>query len=301
MKVIKFISANTFSRFTCFIFWLVTCPVLLGQAGQKRMLTPADYKLWSKLYPDKISNNGSWVSYRLNYQYTDSDTLVLQKIASGKKAKYANCRTGKFNGELQFACLSRDTLYLQNLNTAATHKFPNAAAFDFSANNRFIAFFTKGSDKKLTLEIRTVSGDLVYQRNGITNYCFDPDQTGVIFDTSENNLYGTELILFKNRIDIKILAVNNITPFKKLFWKVGAISFMNKNSQGSQFYYYNIAKDKLSVLDSNNDGFPKGMQITDSPIGTAAHAENGKKVVVRLKIVSDSLKKMNPKAVQIWN
>ncbi|UUW08647.1 prolyl oligopeptidase family serine peptidase [Flavobacterium plurextorum] len=301
MKAIKSISANTFSIFTCFIFWLVTCPVLLGQAGQKRMLTSADYKQWSTLYPDKISNNGNWASYRLNYKYTDSDTLVLQKIAGGQQHKFANCRTGKFNAELQFGCISRDTLYLRNLNTAATNKIANAVSFDFSENNRYIAVFTKSDNKKHFLEIRTLAGNVIYQRTGITNYYFDPDQNGVVFNVSDNNRYSTELILFKDRIDIKILAANQSTPLKKLYWNAGAISFMDSAGQGAKFYYYSIGKDKLSILDSKRNGFPKGMQITDSPLGSAAHAEIGEKVLVRLKFSNDSLKSIDPKAVEIWN
>jgi len=301
MKVINLISANTFSRFTCFIFWLVTCPVLLGQAGQKRMLTPADYKQWSKLYPDKISNNGKWASYRLNYKYTDRDTLVLQKIAGGQQQKFANCRTGKFNAELQFGCIAGDTLYLRDLNNATTDKIANAVSFDFSKNNRLSIVFKKSDDKKHFLEIRTLAGKVIYERKDITNYCYDPDQNGVVFNVSDNNHYGTELILFKDRIDIKILAANQSTPLKKLYWDAGAISFMGDASQGSKFYYYSIGKDKLSILDSKSNGFPKGMQITDSSIGSAAHAESGTKVLVRLKFSNDTLNSIDPKAVEIWN
>ncbi len=301
MKEIKFISANTFSRFTCFIFWLVTCPVLLGQAGQKRMLTPADYKKWSKLYPDKISNNGKWASYRLNYKYSDSDTLVLRKIAGGQQQKFANCRTGKFNAELQFGCISRDTLYLQDLNTATADKIANAVSFDFSKNNKYSAVFRKSDDNKHFLEIRTLTGNVIYKRKDITSYCYDPDQNGVVFNVSDNNHYGTELILFKDPIDIKILTANQSTPLKKLYWDAGAISFMGSAGQGSKFYYYSIGKDKLSILDSKNNDLPKGMQISDSPLGSGAHAESGTKVLVRLKFSDDTLKSLDPKAVEIWN
>lgn len=68
MKAINRISANIFIIFNCFIFWLVTCPSVWGQADQKKILTPDYYHLWNLLIPEKISCSGNWVSYSLNYE-----------------------------------------------------------------------------------------------------------------------------------------------------------------------------------------------------------------------------------------
>ncbi|MET3030549.1 S9 family peptidase [Flavobacterium johnsoniae] len=265
------------------------------------MLTPTDYQLWSKLYAGKISNNGKWVSYRLHYPYTDTDTLVLQKAEFTKKYLFPHCTTGKFNAELQFACISHDTLYLQNLKTGKTDIVSSTVAFDFSANHKFIVLFVKTSDKKLNLEIRNMAGNQIYQKKEISSYCFDPEQNGLIYTSLEHNLYNTELILFKNEIEKRILTTNHNVPVKKLFWKAGGISFMSHNHGQSCFYYYNVAKAKLNTLDSKSSGFPQGMQITDSPIGNAMHSENGRNVIIWLKEHNDLLQKTDPKKVQIWN
>lgn len=48
-----------------------------GSAQVKRKLQPADYKLWSTIYPGTLSNDGKWVSYTLNYA-DKKDTLFLK-------------------------------------------------------------------------------------------------------------------------------------------------------------------------------------------------------------------------------
>ena len=108
---------NYFFRATCFIFWLVICPLVSGQTDQKQIPTTEDYKLWSFLIPDKISTMANWASYRLRYDYSETDTLFVQRTNDFKRIAFPGARDGKFNGELDFACISQDTFSLLNLKT----------------------------------------------------------------------------------------------------------------------------------------------------------------------------------------
>ena len=299
---IKFISAPTFFRFTCFIFWLVTCPYILGQANQKRLLKAIDYKLWNLLIPDNISSEGNWVSYRLYYQQSNTDTLVLQKTLGSRKHYFPHSTQGQFNAELQFACVTRDTLNLMDLKTRMVEKILNVADFDFSEDHRFITVISKAADQKFKLEIRNQAGKVIFQKDGISTYTFDPDQKGVVYVTSLSAHNNVELILFKKEIIKKQLLTNHTTLLKKLIWKTGGISFVENSMEQSQLFYYNIKKDRISVLDSQNtDGFPKEMLISESPMSNSIHSKDGRKVIVWLKENSTLPTDADPNTVQIWN
>ena len=98
MQAIKLL-VYRFFRASIFVFVLVTCPLLWGQAKQKKIMTVKDYDLWSTLIPDQISNDGNWSSYVLNYNNRNVDTLFVQQNRSGKKFIFPYGTGGKFNGE----------------------------------------------------------------------------------------------------------------------------------------------------------------------------------------------------------
>ncbi|MBW1655977.1 S9 family peptidase [Flavobacterium quisquiliarum] len=302
MKVIKFISARTFFRFTCFMFWLVTCPTVMGQANQKRLLTPKDYDYWNIMSPDKISCDGNWVSYRLHYEYSKKDTLVFQNSSGGQKHFHPDAKEGKFNAEMHFACISKDTLFLHDLKTGKMDKTPRVKAFEFSANHKFISIILKASDQKSDLEIRNTAGKVVYQLSGLTTYYFDPEQKGIVYETSQNDVSSVEMLLFKDDLKKKTVLQTGKASVKKLLWKADGISFLENTREHSKFYYYNIDLKKLSVLDSKKTiGFPKDMKLSEAFLSNPIHSKDGTKVIVWLKENEALTKPLDPKAVQIWN
>lgn len=302
MKVIKFIYAHAFFSFTCFMFWLVSCPSAMGQANQKRMLTADDYSQWSILSADKISNKGNWVSYRLHYEYYKKDTLVLQKTSGGQKHFYSDAKQGKFNGERDFGCIAKDTLYLHNLKTGSVDMIPKIKAFDFSADHNFTAIITKTADQRNKLEIRDKKGTTIFRIDNITSYFFDPEQKGITYCTLENTTSKVELILFKKDLLKRILITDKNTSLKKLLWRADGISFIQRKDEESKLFYYNIIQDKLYVLDpKKTEGFPEGMTISDGFLSNTIHSKDGAKVMVWLKENSNLTRPIDPKMVQIWN
>lgn len=302
MKAINYTYLHLFYRVSCFMFWLVTCPSLLGQANQKRMLTTKDYNLWSLLIPDKISNNGNWASYRLLYEYTNKDTLVVQQTIGNKKYIFPYGREGKFNGESEFACIVHDTLILQNLKTEILFKTADVSSFAFSANQKFMAILLKQSDEKLTLEIRDQTGNVLQLISGVTNYSFDPVQNGVVYSIEKDNLYGVEIILFKDSIVKKTIVKNYKAPFQNLIWKENAVAFIENIVADPVLFNYNIIKDKLSSLDSKSaTGFPHGMKISVAAYMNPIHSKDGNQIFFWLKEPPNESEISDPMAVQIWN
>lgn len=302
MKVIKLISARTFFRFPCFMFWLVTCPGVMGQANQKRLLTPDVYKNWSILSADKISSEGNWVSYRLHYEYDKNDTLVLQKTSGHHKHLFPNATEGKFNAELHFGCISKDTLYLYDLKSSTLNRISKVKAFDFSADHNFITVITGTADQRKNLEIRNEEGKILLQVNNITGYCFDPEQKGIVYSTLQNDTSKMELILFKKDLLKKTVLTDKNATFKKLLWKEGAISFIQNIKQESKLYYYNISRDRLHILDpEKTTGFPQEMKLSDTFLSNAIHSKDGTKLIVWLRENVAASKPDDSKTVQIWN
>ncbi|MDQ8013380.1 MAG: prolyl oligopeptidase family serine peptidase [Flavobacterium nitrogenifigens] len=302
MQAINLPYDRFFIRAACFIFVLVTCPSIWGQAKQKRMLSTEEYHLWSQILPEKISSDGNWVSYSLKYEYSGADTLIVRQTKGNTKYVFPKGWEGKFNEESEFACIANDTLVVQNLKTDKNYKRPDAFSFEFSANNKFIAIFLKQKENKFSLEIRDQKGILVEQTADITSYCFDPLKNGVVYSTAKDNLYGIEMIFFKNSVEKKIVASDHKAPFQNVIWKGNAIAFIENDAEEPVLYSYSITQNKLSVLESKNTrGFPSDMRISNVKNKIPIYSKDGTKLFFWMKEPSVKTKNIDSSAVEIWN
>jgi len=130
----------------CFIFFvLVSCSVM-GQAKQKKLLTPSDYHLWSTLDISDISGKGNWVSYGLRYA-SEKDTLFVKRSDDKKTYSYPQSRKGKFCGESWFATQQGNgALMLTKLNSGKQTTFEGVSDYEFSANEKFLFVLTNTRD-----------------------------------------------------------------------------------------------------------------------------------------------------------
>lgn len=302
MQAIRFRYDRFYFRATCLIFVLVTCPTLWGQAKQKRMLSTADYPLWSQIYPEKISGDGNWASYRLQYEYSGADTLTVQQINGNIKYSFPYGREGKFNGESEFACIASDTLFVQNLQTGIRFKSPAVQSFEFSADEKLLAVFVKQADKKLSMEIRDKKGKVIQQIADITYYRFDPLKKGVVCCTSKDGIYRVEMVLFKDASLKKIIADDNKGSFQNVVWKENAIAFIENFENGPLLFSYDVTLDQLAILDQKNvKGFPLGMKISDARFKNPIHSEDGLRLFFWLKEPQPKDNETGYAGVEIWN
>ncbi|SMC88820.1 S9 family peptidase [Pedobacter africanus] len=284
------------------ILLLVSCLSLSAQVKQKSMLTPKDYHLWSKLFNAQISSNGNWASYRLFYEYTRKDTLVVQHTNDDRSYVFPGSATGKFNGETDFACLKGDTLILQDLKSGKQLKTPGTANFAFSANQKFIIILLKQADKKNALEIRNRQGSVVQRVSNIAQYIFDPSGNGIVYSTAKDDGYNVEFMLFKDAISKKTVTTDRQAMFKKLVWEENSIAFIEALSQHPKLFVYDILQDKLSLLDPTKvTGFPSQMQVSDAPMAHLNLSDDGKRVIFWMKDTTIKSDFVGPKALQIWH
>jgi len=302
MKATK-IYNDFFTWITCFIFWLVTCPAILGQASQKKILTTDDYKLWSSIFPDQISNNGNWTSYRLQYKYTDSDTLFVQHTSDqSKKNIFPNALKGKFNGETDFACIAKSIFRLVDLNTGKQLEIAGAERFEFSADQRFVALIIKMPEGKKRLEIRNTDGKLLSEIPNISRYYFDPKLTGIAYSTAGKNIFSLEVLMFSDSAAKKRLAENSDASYQNIIWKEDAIAFIQNKKQYPVLYNYDLKRKKLQSLNSSDlNSVCPNMTISTSENTNPLHSADGSKVFFWLREPHDNNKQIKENEVEIRN
>lgn len=303
MKAINYTFKDFFFRVTCFMFWLVTCPVVSGQANQKRQLTADDYKMWSNLKPGKISINGNWVSYNLNYKYTDNDTLFVQNSDDpNKKIIFPNAKNGKFNAESHFGFIARDTFNLIDLKTRKFYKRASVKSFEFSSNQKYAILFVKQSNGKSALEIMDTKGNISIIASDVTNYFFDPKLQGLAYSMAKDKKFQMEIILFKNSIEKKLIFESGRSPFKNTIWKKDAVAFIEDVTENPVLYNYDIKLNKLDSLTSDiKSGFPSNMTISSSNYGIPVRSDDGAKLFFWMKETQYESKRYRQNDVQIWN
>lgn len=302
MQNINMIYKRCFFRISCFIFWLVICPDLSGQANQKRMLNTDDYKLWSFLTSDKITELGNWASYRLRYDDAQTDTLFVQSISGRKKIAFPLGREGRFNGELDFACIAKDTFSQINLKTQKLFQRADASNFRFSKNHKFTAVILKTPDQKFSLEIIDRSGKSIYSASQITAYCFDPGLNGIVYATQEDGRFNISALFFKDTIVKKIITENHVAPFQNLIWKEESIVFIENKKDSPSLYSYEIKKERLSTLDpARSTNFSTGMKISSEIYRNPIPSLDGSMVFFWLKEPSVESNEKSAEQVQIWN
>ncbi|KAF2334583.1 S9 family peptidase [Flavobacterium nitrogenifigens] len=303
MKAIK-VPTGHFFRAVIFVFVLVTCPQLWGQAKQKKIMTVKDYDLWSTLSPGQLSGNGNWSSYALNYynRNSNADTLFVQHNSSRKKYSFPGAKDGKFNGESDFACIVKDSLIVQNLKSGKTFSAPCNTDFNFSADHKFLAIFTLQSGKKFKLEIRNGQGMIIREIPDINNYIFDPEKNGIAYCFEKDNAYGVEIIQFKNTIEVTKVIEDYEVPLLGLVWKNNTIAFNEDKISDSRLHSFNISKNRLSTMDPKTTaGYPNGMKVSNPKYQKMILSTDGKSVFFWLKEKPTASDAIDPAAVQIWN
>lgn len=303
MKAINYMIKDFFFRFTCFIFWLVTCPEIMGQADQKKQLKTDDYKLWSQLNPDKISSNGKWVSYNLHYKNSDADSLIVQNSDDLKnRIIFPNASDGKFNAESDFACITGDTFNLVNLNTKKYFKRNAVSSFEFSSNHKYVILFTKQTNGNLGLEIMDMYGKTLETGSYITHYSFDPNMNGLVYSTANEKQFRIEVISFDDTIVKNTIIKNSSIPFQNIIWKKDAIAFVADKINDPSLYNYDLKKKQLDSLNAaNNLGFPSDMQISISGYRTPIRSDDGSKLFFWMKESLYENNKYKQGEVQVWN
>lgn len=252
--------------------------------------------------PDKISELGRWASYRLRYDYQQTDTLFVQSISGRKKIAFPFGREGRFNGELDFACIAKDTFFQIDLKMQKLFKKSGAANFRFSKSQKFTALILNAPDHKFILEVLDRSGRSIYSVSQLISYCFDPGLNGIVYATDENTSFGISALFFTDKVVKKTIAENHASPFQNLIWKEESIVFIENKKDSPSLFSYEIKKDRLITLDpAASKSFPSEMKISSEMYRNPIASLDGSKVFFWIKEPKAKFYESSSDAVQIWN
>lgn len=295
----RFITYQRFIlRFIGVCFLLVSCPSI-GQVKQKRQLTAADYQLWSRLRSKKISDQGNWASYQLQYE-SKKDTLFVKSTREERVYAFPRGIDGEFNGETWFGCKMEDTLALQNLVTGDLHYTPNINSFAFTKNGKYLLQFLKAPENKSELIIKDMKGRIVQRIADVSSWKFSTTGNDLVFCEDLVDRYTVGMLQLGTTIVKRTIATDSNTRFQNLSWKDKTIAFMQSGQQNGKLFCYTTDDKNLVSFDPElREDFPPDMQISMSN-GSILLSKEGERVFFGLQekpIVVDS----TAETVQIWN
>lgn len=246
-KNIRFV----YGLLSVFLMALATCPAM-GQKLIQKKLEKEDYKLWSKLQSDKISDRGNWVSYYLKYELY-LDTLFVQNTNSKLKYSFASSSNGRFSGENLFACLDKNKkLHLLDLISGRMQEISDVKKYDFSSDGQKIITLESSDDGSFNLCIRNSDGKLLNSMKNTEDYEINNTGDELLYVQLQQELSSVYILSLDRKITNKKLIIKISAQIKSLTWSKdsNAAAFYAVNSNSSELYYYNYSKENIFALKS---------------------------------------------------
>jgi len=279
----------------CLIFFaLVTCPVM-GQGTQKLQLTHADYKRWSHLSLNAISDDGAWVSYSLNYEATD--TVFVKHTDTEKKYAFLNAVKNTFAASQTVVSLDKSgTLSVLNLTNGGLKTTQNVKRFEIVSNR--IITLSNGTQNNL-LQFFNLNLDLIFEMPAVAEYKINPNKTKVAIITISEGKNGISIVDFEGRT-VENVVMGDPKKHSRLEWAADGKSlfFLSGETGGYTLHHFDLAsKIANSLTDEKISTLLPGMQIEPRALKAA---KSGLRVYFTLKNIkpADSLPQSN---VQVWN
>jgi dipeptidyl aminopeptidase/acylaminoacyl peptidase len=291
-----FLDKGSYSVSLFLFIVFISCPVM-GQVLEKKTVTREDYPLWHYMDAEAISDDGNWISYRNDYDATDS--LFVKHRSSAKLYRFAKGKKGAFIGT-HFVCQTPDSIvHIVSLQHGAERKLSNVKSF--TVFKTFIAASEYGTIGDL-LSIYTLDGVLLRTDTNVSSFAISPDTKSIAVALQNENAYQVLLLNIAAIKKQKIIAESDRgESFLNLSWSndCKAIAFMNYNQKESHLYYYNLAANKLATFSTNDLAFPKTMNLTASR--KLKISKNNKRVFFKIKQRKelDIVRKEND--AQVWN
>jgi len=264
-----------------------------GQVKRKRILTEADYSLWSNFTLKGISDDGNWTSYSVSHP--DADTLFVHHLNGKRKYAYANGSDGTFAGNY-FVCKGKDsTIHFLKPDKGLQRTFTGATAYAASKHYFVVQEFKGG---KGNLCLYTDQGQLLH-----TFY----NTAAFSFNAPKNLLAFAEQIEGGQRLHYASAA----HPAKRIFIaeaKNASYGRLAWDEQGNSLYAIENRGGVLSMLSHdtalkqsyslgiNNIMLKNGEVLLDKSFTIA---EDGKRLFVSTKKKETSSEE--EPFVQVWN
>ena len=279
-----------------FLLLAVACPDI-GRA-QLKDLKPDDYRLWSTLNIEKISDKGNWVSYALSYE-SGNDTLFVKHTTTGKTYAFPKGADGGFGNEKWFVCRDQNsTLHILQLAGGKRIAIDGVAQYSIVADRLVCLRKTANAN---ALEILDFNGKLLKLISGVTDYKWNPKGTALAYisGTDENQVVGI-LDATGNNSD-KTIATGKNVIFSKPTWHENgkSLAFLKESNGVTSAMLYDLGTGKLHEASPKHlVDFPRDYQITSTSFAPLAIATDGKRVFFGM---TGNKPRKDETGVQVWN
>jgi dipeptidyl aminopeptidase/acylaminoacyl peptidase len=281
-----------------------------SQSFSKRQLKPEEYALWSTLSEEKISEDGNWISYKLNYQ-SSKDTLFVQNTQTAKKKYFPTAENGLFSPDSKWwiAQDSKKGMALLNLKSGVLQWIQNISKYEFVAGGKYVVLTKQESQKEESLHILHLQTGKEQTINGVSEYRFNGDGTLLAYVTPKENTVN--LIRMNSNFNSATLVQEKEGDFKYLTWnnKGDVLSFLQESNnetaklKNHKLYYITQLeqKPKIVVLDPllSTDFFKDKHIVIPFARVPLEISEDGKRIFFNLAAAVPQ--KEENEIVQIWS
>ncbi|SHG26848.1 Dipeptidyl aminopeptidase/acylaminoacyl peptidase [Flavobacterium segetis] len=234
---------------------IMSLGMMMKTAAQvKRKLQPADYNLWSTIYPGTVSHDGKWVSYTLNYG-DKKDTLFLKNAITNYTYLFSAGANGTISKDGKwFGCNVADTLKILNLETGKQQSFPKISKYLFAAHGRYV-IGVQNTDEKQLLWIKDLKSDQSYTVQNVNEFKLSPD-SGLLAVVSEiNNSTAVKIYSLQNSLQEQKIIASSENTYMGIAWDETGKGFAffeeisnNENSLKEHKIYYCTGFGKKIIL-----------------------------------------------------
>lgn len=282
----------------------------MGQAKQKKQLTPADYDLWSTLENGAISDKGLWCSYYLRYK-SGLDTLFVKSTDNKRTFSYPLVKNGKFNKEEWFGCFKGKGIFqLTNLNSGTQEFLTEISDFEFSENGQFLFLISKAISEKRIITIRNLLDGTIAIIKNVKSWRLNNDLNMLAYCVETST--GSEVIVRSlNNPDLGIMEFPFLEEIcSNIIWQENSSSIVfvlqpfdsnrELNKYGTKLMQYRFSSKKKFLLSpKTNESFPKLKHIESSRSNDLLISNDGKRIF--FQVFPDSLaeKEVAP-LVEVW-
>lgn len=281
-----------------------------SQSFSKRQVQPEDYALWSTLSDEKISEDGNWVSYRLNYQ-SAKDTLFVQNTQTGKKQYFPSAENGLFSLDNNWwiAQDPKKGMALVNLKSGTLQWMQGVVKYEFVGAGNYLVLLKQEAQQEPVLHIIHLKTGKEHIIPNITEYRFNAAGTILACIIPKEN--AVKLVRMNSDFTTETVVQEKGSRYKDLTWnsKGDALAFFqeieeeNGKAKNHKIYYVKQLEHtpKLYVLDPPLvTDFLKDQHIVipfaREPLQIS---EDGKRIF--FNVASCAIPAQENDTVQVWN
>ncbi len=212
-----------------FLLFILGTGSVWSQSLSKKQLKPIDYETWSTLSDEKISDDGNWISYKLNYQ-SAMDTLFVQNTQTNKKLYFPNAENGTFSPDNKWWVTHdpKKGTALLNLKSGAIRWIQGVYKYEFVARGNYLALLKQELQQEQTLCIINLQTEKEHAISGITEYSFNA--AGTILACVIQNENAVKLVRMRSDFSTETLVQEKECRYKNLTWnsKGNALAFLQE-------------------------------------------------------------------------